>query len=970
MADKKIRTLSETETSIVFNHPYLILTFTENGEFISPDNENKLKTFLGYTSHQELNYKQLISNKSYMALSNAFKNALKGSTERLEITVSKKDKSTMNVLVTTLPIRNTSNFDDEVHIIIEDYTELLKLTQQLEVKQSHLTFAQEIADIGSWEYFIEKDSLYCSDQFYTIFGYNKFDDDSMEKPFEYIHPDDYERLRSDVNEAINRGTSYQSEFRIYHGNTNKLRYIKVEAESVLKENIPYKLVGIVKDDTEKKQLEDELTNANNNLRHITDNLSAGTWMKEFNSGKVKFLSKGLEEILQISLDKIYEEPAVWEGMIHPEDRNEVEKQQQLLVVGESIKHKYRIITGDGTTKWILDQTVPWLNEKGELKDLFGVIVDITAEVEMENRLNYIVSHDPLTSLPNQRSLYEKLDIICGSEENKFSILYLDLDRFNIINDSLGYQVGDEVLKHVAKQIVSIIPENTYVARLSSNDFIIIVQNYTTKENIVNLAGKIIKQIEQPFHIMQYDLHITTSIGISFFPEDGDNKLTLLENAHYALYQAKQQGKNNYKLYTFAGGISSYKQLVLEKDMRKAIINEEFEMYYQPQVDVHNGLLQSAEALIRWNHKDWGIVSPGEFIPLAEDNHLIHQMTDWVITKVCSQLRVWKINGYTIHPISINISPIRFFRKGLFDLVRKQLEINRIPAKYLEFEITERSLLKLEKNVLSTLAAIRELGVKVSIDDFGTGYASLNYLREFDADILKIDQVFIKNIESDNKKDAAIVSSILHLAKGLNMKIVAEGVEKIEQLEFLKQKDCDLIQGYLFSKPVPTKAFEQIMKTGYLIPIKENQKEVPKQEGRKFYRFEFLHCLQGKLEITEVNKKQVNLASSLILIKDISLGGMKLLSTLLLPINSPIKFMFYFTLLDVAFEIEGTLIWKNEVQDSTIYYGAKFDISKLDESKLADIINKMIDLRNLNEEIPGTAFIEEESNFYLRRASLE
>lgn len=404
-------------------------------------------------------------------------------------------------------------------------------------------------------------------------------------------------------------------------------------------------------------------------------------------------------------------------------------------------------------------------------------------------------------------------------------------------------------------------------------------------------------------------------------------------------------------------------------MRKAIENEEFELYYQPQVNPNNGIIEGAEALIRWHHEEWGMVSPGEFIPLAEENHLIHHISDWVIKKVCAQLREWKDNGVTLRPVSINISPIRFLKKGLVDLVKEQLQLYQIPAKYIQFEITEGSLLKSEKNVLSAMVALKELGIKIAIDDFGTGYASLNYLREFQVDTIKIDQVFIQSKEGQNEMDRAIVSSVLHLAKGLKTKVVAEGVESYEQFEFLKQKECDLIQGYLFSKPVPRETFEQMLQTGYLKPTKRKLMTVPEVERREFYRFEFPYRVLAEMEILKVNKRNVDLGTTKVLIENISLGGIKILSSLKLPINSNMEFKFYFKLLNEQFALDGTVVHINERRDSLFHYGVKFDLRILDEDRLARIINKLTALRKLNQEIPGTDFIYENGYLYFRKNSM-
>ncbi|MGJ9457966.1 EAL domain-containing protein [Oceanobacillus sp. CF4.6] len=718
----------------------------------------------------------------------------------------------------------------------------------------------------------------------------------------------------------------------------------------------------MKDDTVQKRLENDLKSNNENYRYTFDNLSAGIWMKDYTTGQVNYASKAVEDILHTSKKELYNDASIWENMIDPKHRTDVFVKQHLLKKGESIKHKYQINAGDGTTKWVYDQTIPRFNEHGDIESLFGMLVDITPEIEMHQRLDYLSMHDPLTKLPNQQSIYEKIDRLCENNE-PFALLYLDIDRFNIINDSLGYQVGDEALKMIADRFVLMTPEEGYIGRLSSNDFVIIVKNDSSKASVNTLAKKLIQRMEEPITAIDYELHITTSIGISFFPDDADNKLTLLEHAHSALYHAKKHGKNKYQIYSISKDISSYKKYILDRDMREAIVNEEFEIYYQPQVDPQDGLILGAEALIRWNHKDWGLVSPGEFISLAEENHLIHFIGDWVIQNVFAQLKQWKDKGITLRPISINVSPIRFMKKGLVELVSEQLALHQIPAKYIEFEITEGSLLKDEKRVLSTLKGLRDLGVKIAIDDFGTGYSSMEYLRKFKPDTIKIDQIFIKNLTNEDKIDRGIISSILHLAKSIDANIVAEGVEEYEQYEFLQQQECNSIQGYLFSKPVQLEKYEQMIQIGYLKPTKTKMKPVLQEERRDFFRFVFPYHVRGEMTITEVANRKVELGSTKILIEDVSLGGLKMVSSLKLPINEDMKFMFEFKLINELFDLNGILKWKNEEKADMYSYGVSFDLNQHDEDRLAPLINLMSTLRNANQEIPDTEFIYEDAHLF-------
>ncbi|MFB4169983.1 EAL domain-containing protein [Virgibacillus sp. JSM 102003] len=953
--------------SLAMYHPDLIVVLSPNGQILS-QNRGSINEFLGYSPDESIDHSLSLTKKYYHQLQTAFYQSLKGETSRHDITLLNKYKKTLHTMLTFIPIKQLNGNVEGVYIIVQDNTTHQQTLEALELNKSHLEHAQQIAEIGSWEYVIDEDRIFCSDYTYDIFGLDKSQTNvSMDTPFEFMHPDDYDEASTTVQQAIEKGTSYVSKFRIIHGETKETRYLRVQAEAMWKNNKPYKLVGVVRDYTTQKRLETQMDESKRNTRELLDHLSVGFWMKEYSTGKVEYISKGAEEILDYPLEKLYNDPKIWQNMVHTSDKEEVMEKQNLLTKGNSLSYKYRINCGDGTTKWVYDQTLPWFNDQGQLTHLFGMLADATGEVEMQEQLKHFATHDTLTALPNQRSLYEKVDNLCKDDPSKeFALFYLDLDRFQLINDSLGYQIGDEVLKKVASRLLSALPDGGYLARISSNDFIVLFENYPSKEFIFNLAERIIESIEEPVTVDEYEMHVTTSIGISFFPEDGDNKLSLIESAHAALFHAKQLGKNNYQLYSFTRDITSYKKFVLEKDMRKAIEKGEFEIYYQPQVATETGVIQGAEALIRWNHEEWGMVSPGEFIPLAEENHLIHQIGDWVIESVCKQIRIWKDKGYTVRPISINVSPIRFLKKGLVEFVAKQLSKYDVPAKYLELEITEGSLLKSEKNVITTLDGLKELGVKIAIDDFGTGFASLTYLREFNADTIKIDQVFVQNITEENKKDTAIISSVLHLAKGMDMKVIAEGVEEYEQLNFLKQKECDEIQGYLFSKPVALDTFEQMLETGYIKPTKPKVNKKPEDERRSFYRLEFPTPALGEMTIIEVNEKKVNLGSAQVLVEDIGLGGLKILSSLKLPVNSTIKLTFNIELMGEDFQLSGLLVWKDEAKRDTFHYGIEFNISEHEEDRLAGVINKMSVLLRLNHTIPDTNFINQNPYTYIQK----
>jgi len=949
-------------SSIVDNHPDFIFIFSNNAEVITSDSP-RVASFFGKKIKTLKDFQSLLTKQTYKILRDAFERTQTGKSEKCIIeTINHTNQKTTHAL-TLIPII-IDQIVEGVYLSAIDVSNQIVLTEQLKSHKNHLKHAQQIAKIGSWEYLIENDHLFCSENFYHIFGLDPDTYMQMGDPYTLVHPEDYENAYRKINEAISLGKNYTNEFRIYHGKTNELKYIKVHAEVLFENQKPHKIIGVIKDITQQIELENQITEQNENYKKIFNSLSSGIWVRAAADKSVVFASKGLEDILEIPISKLYENPDTWYEMIHPNSVSQLDSAIKKVEAGESLQNIYQIISGSGKIKWLLEEVVPEINVNKEISYIFGLVTDITHEVKLKEQLDYLANYDSLTGLPNQKSLFEQLDIMCKYDE-EFAVLCLDLDRFNTINDSLGFSIGDQALKFVADNFLNMLPKDGYLARLSSNEFIMIFKNYEDKNNVYQLANSIIHKIREPFTIQGYEINISTSIGITFFPEEGNEKNVLLENAHTALYQAKKEGRNTYQLSSHLADISSYKKYVLDRDMRKAIINEEFELYFQPQVEPKHGKLYGAEALIRWNHKEWGMISPGEFIPLAEENHMINKITDWVIEKVCFHLYEWKEKGLPLKPVAINIPPIRIMKTDLYDFVKAQIEKYQIDPQLLELEITESTIVNSVTGIHTTIQRLKELGIRIAIDDFGTGYASLASIRQFKPDTIKIDKLFIQNINYKNEIDNAIISTTLHLGKLLNLNIVAEGVEELDQLNFLKQINCDIIQGYLFSKPVKIDQFEKILVTGYLKPLKSDTKQIV-EERRKFFRLEFPFPIPGNLSIVELNGKPVGLGKTPVLIRNISLGGLNLLSNLKLPINMDMKFHISFTLLDEEFELNGEIRWINEEFAEVYSYGVPIKVNQLTENRLASIINKLSTIIRNNEKIPNTEFIYEDAHTYFRR----
>lgn len=416
-------------------------------------------------------------------------------------------------------------------------------------------------------------------------------------------------------------------------------------------------------------------------------------------------------------------------------------------------------------------------------------------------------YDFLTELPNSRQLRESIDeMISTRKDQDFAILFLDLDRFKNINDTLGHEVGDLVLKEVTQLLVSNLSYEYIISRMGGDEFVIVIPELEREEEAIDTAEKIISLFNTPILIKDYELHITGSIGIAFYPNDGEDVDTLIKHADTAMYRVKEQGKNHYAVYSPLKTDPSYEKLVLENDLRKALNKKEFLVYYQPKINIFEGTISGFEALVRWNHSEQGLISPATFIPVAEETGLIVPIGEYVMREAAKQVAKWQQSGFPQIPIAVNLSTRQFLQSNLVKTVESILKETRLPPHLLELEITESMTIDIDRSI-EILSSLKRLGVQISIDDFGTGYSSLHYLQQLPIDRLKIDQSFVQNITM-NENHAVLVSTIIQMAKNLQLSVTAEGVETENQAYYLQQQSCDEVQGYYFSKPLSAEDIEK------------------------------------------------------------------------------------------------------------------------------------------------------------------
>ncbi|MDX8390840.1 MAG: EAL domain-containing protein [Mariprofundaceae bacterium] len=452
------------------------------------------------------------------------------------------------------------------------------------------------------------------------------------------------------------------------------------------------------------------------------------------------------------------------------------------------------------------------DEAGEPVNYIASFSDISSHSTANQRLYYLAHYDSLTKLPNRSLFHERLKTELANSHRRdtiFAVLFMDLDHFKNINDTLGHDVGDELLKEVAGRLLQCTRDNDLISRQGGDEFTGILVDLTHPEDAAVVAEKMIQTLSQPINIGSHELFITSSIGISIYPNDGETLETLIKHADSAMYQAKECGRNNYQFFTKGLHQASKRRFELETHLRKALENDEFEVYYQPQVDARHSCIVGMESLLRWHSPELGEVSPFEFIPVAEETGLIVPIGTWVLRTACAQCKKWTDSGYPPLLIAVNLSSRQFREPNFINMLIEVVCETKLSPLQLELELTESIIMKDDEETNHRLQEISECGFQLSIDDFGTGYSSMSYLKRFPLDKLKIDKSFVDHVTTDSD-DEAIVTAMINLAHSLKLNVIAEGVETKEQLEWLAQHDCDNIQGYYFSKPLPVEEFETFM----------------------------------------------------------------------------------------------------------------------------------------------------------------
>ncbi|HVY04841.1 MAG TPA: EAL domain-containing protein [Burkholderiales bacterium] len=583
-----------------------------------------------------------------------------------------------------------------------------------------------------------------------------------------------------------------------HG--NEVNFFTEQLVSLLQEmstNISFALDNL-QSETEREAAKRALDASEQKFRHLADSVPEMFWTADPKTGQITYVSPAYEKIFGYSVAD-FRDPWLF---VHPDDMDDLKKAYEHVCDAKQ-DYEFRIIHPDGEVRWLHARSFPIEDEHGEVTLITGITEDITLRKLDEEKLQRMAHYDSMTDLPNRSLFYDRLrqTVLQAKREGRLAaVIFVDVDHFKHVNDTMGHAAGDQLLQQVSRRLEGAVRTGDTVGRLGGDEFAVLLTNIVTGNDAGYVAKKLIAGMREAFDIEGHEVFVSASVGITLFPEDSDDPDTLIRNADVAMYRAKELGRNTYQFFKAEMNARALERMSMETHLRRALERNEFQLHYQPKIDLGSGEITGLEALLRWRHPELGLVPPSRFIPVAEDNGMIIEIGDWVIQEVCRQLQEWRLADIAVVPVAVNISGRQLAQRDIDTKVQKIIDDSGIAPRLLEFEITESVLMRDPEKTSMLLRGLRQLGIRLSVDDFGTGYSSLNYLKSFPLDTLKIDRSFVKDIVT-NPDDAMITRAIISMAHSLRLKVVAEGVETAAQQTLLAADACDEVQGFLFSPAI-------------------------------------------------------------------------------------------------------------------------------------------------------------------------
>ena len=631
--------------------------------------------------------------------------------------------------------------------------------------------------------------------------------------FESItHPEDQLWVREAVRSALAARTRFDLEYRILHADGG-VRWVWERGTGVLDEHgRVIAIEGLIQDVTARRNAVQALREAERRYRGLFDNAIEGIF-RTTPDGHYLDANPALANIYGFSSPQELMDSLRDIGrQLYVDPQRREEFMRIMRARGSVSGFESQVYRKNGDVIWISENARALFDASGTCVGYEGTVEDITERKLYQARIEQQANYDTLTGLANRSLLQDRLEqalLTATTYQTKLAVVFVDLDRFKFINDSLGHHVGDELLKVMAERLGSCVRECDTVARLGGDEFVVLVTGQSAADQVRSVVERMLTVVSQPWVTAHGEFNVSCSIGVAVFPNDGTDAQTLLKHADSAMYRAKESGRNTFQFFTRELNTLMTERLELESRLRRALERDQFLLHYQPRVDLTSGRIIGAEALIRWRLPDQGLVAPGRFIPLAEETGLIVPIGKWVLKAACAQNRRWQDEGREPIVVSVNVSARQFRQDNLVRTVAEVLQETGLEPSYLELELTESMVMHDPAQLVAMLAELKRLGVHIAVDDFGTGYSSLSYLKRFPVDRLKVDRSFVEHLATD-ADDASIVRAIITLGHNLGLKVVAEGVEKLEQVSFLQRHHCDEAQGFLFGRPVGAETLAQLL----------------------------------------------------------------------------------------------------------------------------------------------------------------
>lgn len=781
-----------------------------------------------------------------------------------------------------------------------------------------------------------------------------------EKYSNFIYKEDLDKVEGYFKNVFS-GVSQYVKYRTI-GINGEVHHIDATLVPIqLENNEVIGLYGLSRNITRKIELESDIKKSKEQLQSLLYYSHEIITILD-SEGIITFQSSSIEMALGYKPEEITGMNYI--DFIHPDDYQLVKRKFEEILdrpnTPLALEFRLKHISGEWRN---YENIATNLLDNPSVKGIICNIHDVTVLKKKQFEVQYMADHDYLTGLPNRRSFEERLGLeirLANIDERNFAVLILNLDGFKFLNDSIGHDIGDLLLIEIARKLrKSLAKSIEMIARIDGDEFAILTTKVADISSIERITREVLKVFEQSFDIKEYNLFVTSSVGVCVYPESGEDTSSLMKNANIALHLAKKKGSNNYQIFSPTANIGTYKVFSLRNDLRQAIDDNQFLIYYQPIYHTGTNQIESVEALLRWDHPEWGIIPPNEFIPLAEESGLIIPLGEWVLKTVCRKLKLWHEDGYFVKA-SVNMSVVQFLQTSLLEMIKSTLLENKLHPKWLTIEITESAMIEQEMKVLEKVKELREVGIEISLDDFGTGYASFKKLKDLKPNILKLDKSLIDGISSD-RDSVEITTAIIRLAHKLSIRVVAEGVETKEQHEFLSTLDCDWVQGYLLSRPVPEEDIEKLLKGQWV----SEDEPVNTDERRKYFRIKFDYPLEASMTVSELNGRKVEVGNTKVLFEDIGPDGLCFLSNIKLPAQSGVILKFKTKVIDKELTLYGTIVHDSE-QGNLYRYGVEFIVDEPQRENLINYLNQFQLQLKRDPILEGHPFVTDNVQAYFKK----